>query len=200
MNKKVVIVHGWGFTPEHNWYQWLGDKLRSEGFEVIIPEMPETETPHIESWVSKLAEVAGEIDENTYFVGHSIGCSTILHYLERAPNECGGVFLVGGWMMLNEGKLAEEVKEFGPIVREIADEWIVSMQGMQFPRVRAKAPGFTVFLSEDDYYVPRKENKILFLEKLGAEVISMDGKGHFTTEDGVSEVPEVLEKMKEIIT
>src|SRR3989338_3050206 len=81
--KRIFIIHGWDFNPKMNWYPWLKKKLEKEGFKVIVPEMPNTSKPKINEWVSHLKKVIGKLDENTYFVGHSMGNQTIMRYLEK---------------------------------------------------------------------------------------------------------------------
>ena len=80
MNPRVFIVHGWGAYPQDDWIPWLKGQLEDKGCEVYNPSMPDTEHPQIETWLSFLANLVGDVDENTYFVGHSIGCQTILRY------------------------------------------------------------------------------------------------------------------------
>jgi len=61
--------------------------------------MPDTKNPHIDKWLPHLIETVGKPSENDYFVGHSLGCITILKLLEGlAENEkVGGVILVAGF-------------------------------------------------------------------------------------------------------
>ncbi|MEK7553404.1 MAG: alpha/beta hydrolase [Patescibacteria group bacterium] len=74
MNKRIFIIHSWDGYPEEGWFPWLKQELTEKGFRVQIPAMPEPAEPKIEAWVSHLAKVVGDVDENTFFVGHSIGC------------------------------------------------------------------------------------------------------------------------------
>mgnify|MGYP001569945392 CR=1 FL=1 len=74
MNKRVFLIHGWEGNPENAWFPWLKKELKARNFEVIVPEMPDTEKPEIKSWIKKLKETVGRADEETYFIGHSIGC------------------------------------------------------------------------------------------------------------------------------
>src|SRR3989344_1157111 len=83
--KRVFVIHRWSGGPEDDWRPWLKEELEAKGYEVVVPEMPETEHPQIGKWVAKIAEVVGMPDENTYFVGHSIGCQTIMRYLQTLP-------------------------------------------------------------------------------------------------------------------
>ena len=50
MKKRVFIVHGWDFNPKMNWYPWLKKELERKGFDVMVPEMPNTSEPEINAW------------------------------------------------------------------------------------------------------------------------------------------------------
>ncbi|MBI5077576.1 alpha/beta hydrolase [Candidatus Falkowbacteria bacterium] len=99
MNKRVFIAHGWDGYPEEGWFPCLKRELEVKGFEVIVPQFPDPANPRIDKWVSKFAEVVGTVDENTYFVGHSMGCQTIARYLEALPDgiKVGGAVFVAGF-------------------------------------------------------------------------------------------------------
>ena len=51
MLKRVFIVHRWGGLATDNWYQWLKTQLENPpaggGIKVHVPQMPQTDTPHI---------------------------------------------------------------------------------------------------------------------------------------------------------
>ena len=74
MKKCIIIVHQIGGSPASDWIGWATEAFREKGYEVVTPLMPDTEHPVIEKWVSHLKSVVGTVDENTYFIGHSIGC------------------------------------------------------------------------------------------------------------------------------
>ena len=82
MQKRVFIIHGWDGYPDEGWFPWLRKELELVGFEIVILSMPNPVAPEIGSWVKCLKDGVGEINENTFFVGHSIGCQTIIRYLE----------------------------------------------------------------------------------------------------------------------
>lgn len=61
--------------------------------------MPDTANPKIKEWVSELEKQVSELDENTYFVGYSIGCQTIMRYLEnKETRKIGGILFVAPWL------------------------------------------------------------------------------------------------------
>ncbi len=180
--KKVVIVHRWGENSKSDWLSWLAEELRAKGLEVMTPDMPNSGEPEIEAWVSKLGEVVGTLDEETYFVGHSIGCQTILRYLEKQNVKVGGAVFVAGWFNL-ENLEDEESKE-------IARPWIET--SIDPEKVKQVLPKSKLIISNNDPYGAFEENKTKFAE-LGAEIIVMPNAGHITAEDGFDKLPEVLE-------
>lgn len=149
-----------------------------------MPAMPNPEEPKIESWVTYLANLVGETDEHTYFIGHSIGCQTILRYLETLDNKrVGGAVFVAGWFVLSD--LETEAEKI------IGKPWIESL--IDCEKVKATTNNFVAIFSEDDQVVPLEENSKLFKEKLNAKIIIESNKGHFSGSDGVIELPSVLE-------
>lgn len=180
--KKVFIVHRWGENSKSDWLPWLAEELRAKGLEVVTPDMPETENPRIENWVGKLAEIVGAPNEETYFVGHSIGCQTILRYLEKQNVKVGGAVFVAGWFNL-ENLEDEESKA-------IARPWIET--SIDAEKIKQVLPKSVLLISDNDPYGALEENKAKFAE-LGAEIIVMPKAGHITGEDGFDKLPEVLE-------
>ncbi len=188
--KRVIIVHRWDGNPKGDWYPWLKKELEKIGFEVIVPGMPNSSEPKIEKWVSHLKKIVGKLDEETYFVGHSIGCQTILRYLEQEnfKGKIHGVVFVAGWFKLDNLENEE--------VKKIAKLWLET--SIDFNKVKQRISKLTVFLSTNDPYNCLKENESAFKEKLGAKVIIKKNKGHFTADDGINALPSVVDSIKEM--
>jgi len=88
MAKKVYLIHGWGGNDSsEGWFGWLKENLKEKGIEVIGFNMPNTDEPKIEEWLGFMKENIKNIDEETYFLGHSIGCQAILRFLEGLDND-----------------------------------------------------------------------------------------------------------------
>lgn len=188
--KRVYIIHGWDGHPKDCWLPWLKNKLGNKGFEVYIPVMPNTEEPKIDEWVGHLLSLVPDPDENTYFVGHSIGCQAILRYLEKLDNKkIGGAVFVAGWLTLTNLETKEE--------RKIADPWLKTP--IDFEKVKNNINKVIAIFSDNDPFVPLEENKKIFSEKLNAEIIIENDKGHFTGEDGIFELPIVLQELEKLL-
>lgn len=184
--KRIFIIHGWGGSSKGDWLPWLKAELAKLGHQVVVPDMPDTDEPVIEKWVGHLAGIVGEPDENTYFIGHSIGCQTILRYLETIDQPVGGAIFVSGWFNL-ENLEDEEV--------EVAKPWI-SMP-IDLEKIKKVLIKSALIISDNDPYVALEENKRKFNE-LGSEIIVLHNAGHITGEDGFTKLSEALEQFKKI--
>lgn len=104
--KTVIIIHGWGGNPDEPLLVWIDQELRKKGWNVIRPAMPNPEEPVIEDWVAKMHELADIPTEQTYFVGHSIGCQAIMRYLATLPETTA----VGRQYLLQDGLILHILK------------------------------------------------------------------------------------------
>ncbi len=182
--KKIIIVHCWSGSPEYCWYPYVKSELEKNGFEVVVPAMPDTDEPNLAKWLPKLKEVAGDVDENTYFIGHSAGCITIMRYLETLPDEkkIGGVVFVAGF---TDDLGFKELKNF-------------FTTAIDFEKIKSQARGFVDIVSDDDPFVPLDRADTL-KEKLGADIIEKHNMKHFSgavdEEESCLELPEVVDSI-----
>jgi len=188
--KTVVMVHGWGGSPNGDWFQWMKSELEKKNFKVIVPEMPNTFFPTIKEWVAKLNEIINP-DKDTYLIGHSIGCQTVMRYLEQLPiqTKIGGVIFVAGWFNLSDGTWDEKY------TKEIAKQWIETP--ISFEKIKQHTNKFLAIQSDNDPYVPL-EDKEIFKEKLNTKVVLLHNKGHMASEDGAKDLPELLKQLLEM--
>jgi len=186
MEKKVFLIHGWEGNPENCWFPWLKTELENRGFSVIVPSMPNPEAPEIKSWVNYLNSVAGETDENTYFVGHSIGCQAILRYVEQLSQDVkiGGIICVAGFFRLLYLKTEEEKK--------LAEPWLETK--IDFEKIKKHTNKIVAIFSDNDPDVDIGD-KELFEKYLGAKTIVEHNKGHFNDDAGIKELPILLEEL-----
>lgn len=190
--KTVYIIHGWDGSPNEPLHQWFKKSLEDQGFKVVIPAMPDPETPRIADWVGKINEIV-DLKDDLIFIGHSVGCQAILRYIEKlsAGVKIKGVVLIAPWMELDQ----ETVQEEGEEVVEMARPWMETP--IDFSKVKSQAEKFVAIFSDNDPYVPISQ-KDLFEKELDAEIIIEHDKGHFSEEDNISELPSVLEVIEKL--
>lgn len=186
--KRVIIVHCWDGTPEYCWYSWLKRELEAKGVEVIVPAMPETSSPMMNLWVPALADVVGKPDEETILVGHSIGCATIMRYLETLGEheKIGGAVFVAGF---TTDLGFEEIHNFFETP-------------LDFQEIRSHLPRLTAIYSDDDPFVDVKYAKILE-DELGAQTILLKRMKHFSgpvdKEESCLLLPEALDAVMNML-
>ncbi len=157
------------------------------GFQVEVPLFPDTEKPQLVKWLSHLQSVIGEPDKELFLVGHSVGCITILRYLESLPNDkkIGGVVFVAGYI----GDLGyDELKNF-------------FITPVDFRKVKSHCDKFIAIHSDNDPYVDIKFADF-FKKELGAEAIIKHNMSHFSgsieSEQACLELPDVVECVKKL--
>lgn len=165
--KRAVIVHCWGGYPNYCWYPQTKKELEAKGFQVDVPEMPDTENPKLSLWLPKLQETAPNPDEDLYLIGHSAGVITIMRYLEELDDsqKIGGVIFVAGF---TDNLGFPELKNFFE-------------EPIDFGKIKSKAKHFVAIASDNDPYVSLKFGDV-FKEKLGAKVIIKHDMKHFSGE------------------
>ncbi|KKW32214.1 MAG: hypothetical protein UY78_C0047G0010 [Parcubacteria group bacterium GW2011_GWA1_53_13] len=186
--KTVIIVHGWDGSSKKDWMPWAKEALEKTGVKVVMPDMPHSEKPEIGECVQYLSSVVGAPDKDTYFIGHSIGCQTILRYLETINTPVGGAMFVAGWFNL--------VNLDGPEAEAIAKPWIETP--MDFNKIKANLPRSIVMLGDNDPWVPYKEAKKQFEERFGSEVVVIKNGGHMTSDDGFGPFHQLVENFQKL--
>jgi hypothetical protein len=184
MKGRVFIVHGWGGSPNEAWIPETKRELERAGFSVNALKMPETNLPNPDKWTDFIKISAGKTDENTYFIGHSIGCLAILKHLQGENTKAGGCVLVAPYLAL------PSTDEDGT-VKKVHEEWRETR--LDFGKIK-NLSRFSAVFSDDDPCVPLDETKAL-MEKIGAKIIIEKGKGHFGRSDGIKSLPVVSEEV-----
>jgi uncharacterized protein len=180
MQKRAFIIHGWEGYPEEGWKPWLKNELEKKGFTVSVPAMPNSNNPNMKEWLDHLAKAVGTPDENCYFIGHSLGCITILRYIENLKDnqKIGGAVLVAGFAS-NLG-----FEELGSFFKDPID-WM---------KVKSHCRKFVAIHSDNDPYVSLHYGK-MFKENLNAELIIEHNMKHFSGDDGITTLPVALDSV-----
>lgn len=191
MRKRVFIIHGWDGYPEEGWFPWLKKELEAKGFTVFVPQLPKPDEPRINNWVPKLKEIVGSPDEQTYFVGHSMGCQTIVRYLETLSEntKIGGVVFVAGFFRHLTNLENDDV------VRSVSQEWLTAP--LNFDTVKTHLKKSIAIFSDNDPYVPI-DNKEDFANSLGSKIVIEHNKGHFSGSTSTKELPSAFDALIEI--
>ena len=182
MTGRVFVVHGYQAAPERHWFPWLAGQLAADGFAVTVVALPDSDTPQVGAWSKALAAAVGEVDAQTWFVGHSLGCITVMRYLAELPDSwsAAGVVLVAGF--------AGPLTAVPELWYFLADELDAQSAG----KVAERVPVRRMIRSDNDPFVPPEASDAL-AAALDAPVLVVPGAGHFMGSDGITEFPQVRE-------
>ncbi|MDO8561627.1 MAG: leucine--tRNA ligase [bacterium] len=172
--KRIVLLHGKGGSPEGGPKLWLKKKLEALGYEVQVPQLPNTNEPDDEEQADYV-EKHCTLDEETAIVGHSFGGIVALRLLERGV-KVKRVALVSTPF---SGKYLDG-KERPTVTAAIN-------KGFDFEKIKKQA-GFVALYDVGDHVVPISDGEA-FAERLGCYL--MRGKASESHYNGAQE-PDVL--------
>lgn len=180
--KQVYIVHGYMASTSDHWFEFIKEELRKEGVTVHILAMPDSSKPKPEAWISHLKENI-KISQDTYLIGHSLGCISLLLYLNRFPQKAAGIVLIAGFL-----QRLTDIPELDGFLEE----------QISIPALIENLPERLVIGAEDDYIVPFGHTQYL-AEALEAPIITVADGGHFLGKDNFKTFPVLLEALKTMI-
>ena len=187
--QKVLVLHGFSYTPSNAWYPSIRAELEKHGYEVIIPELPCTGGPTIESWMEYLQPYLDQLGEDDVIVGHSIGGRAALELLERSEKKIGRLVLAAPAIGIYPPERYEERLKKEP--ERVADfEFLREFvqRPIQWDHITSKVGSAVVLWSQDDRVVGKPTHNVF---PIGWNIQIIDGRGHFF----LDEQPEILDQI-----
>ncbi len=175
---KIILIHGFAATIQSNWFPWIEKKVNHElGISVQAISLPNSIKPNLHEWIESLNEEVSDPDETTLFIAHSLGCITLLKYIERLPTNViiGGIILISAF-----DERIPLIPLINPFVEKKPDYAVIT----------SKVKNIKVVSSTNDVIVPSKYTKKVAKE-LQTTLIEIPKAGHFTTQDGYTSFPEL---------
>lgn len=166
MAKRVLIIHGWGSNSREHWFLEEKERLEKMGYEVVVPDMPNTLYPKQNEWAQIIKDF--NPNEDSILIGYSLGGTAILRYLEKAVNKVGKcVFIATPIIKLGPGY--EGIENF----LETDFDW---------EKIKKSSEKLVVFNQTKDPAIPLKDGEDL-ANYIGAELVIVEGNDHFNKID-----------------
>lgn len=173
----ILIIHGIGGHAGIHWQQWLHDTLVTQGHQVVMPELPHAERPERQTWLTEITKAVGDTNlSELVIVGHSLGVTTALDFIEHVPHSIKALVSISGF-----------ATDYGAAF----NSYFLQAKTIDFKTVRANITESHVLYSDNDPYVTQAALQEVATE-LGVEPIVIHDGGHFNTESGFSEFPQLL--------
>lgn len=163
---KIFLIHGSFGNPKENWLPWLKKQFVNLGHEVYVPKFPVedyekfskkveknpktiAENQNLQNWRKVFKRFENRIDENTVFIGHSLGPAFILRVLESINKRVKAAILVSGFL----GRI-------GIPVFDIVNSTFVDTP-FNWSKIKENCREFYVISSDNDPYVPFSQTQNL---------------------------------------
>ena len=178
----VILIHGYRATPRLHWFPWAIREFKKRGYDVSAPQMPNPSKPSAKSWVKKIESVVKGKVGPVVFIGHSLGGTAILKYLESKNPK--------------DGKLVDKIiLVASPLPPRNARRNSITgfyEHALNYKRIKQNVEKIIGIYSKDDPVV-LLENAAALKKKYGAQIYLFADKGHFTSEKGVNSLDVLLE-------
>jgi len=182
--KTILILHGISGHAGIHWQQWLHDELQKQGFKVIMPNLSNSGHPNRKEWLAEVRQSIQGVDtEDLLIVGHSLGVTSALDFIEQSPTPIKALVSVSGFAI-----------DYGLEL----NSYFLQEKSIDFTKVRSHLEKTAVFYTDDDPYVTQESLKQLADALNVQATVIHGGGGHLNTERGYNEFPELLEKVMEI--
>ncbi len=181
---KVFLIHGFEGSPNGGWRPWLMTKLNEHDVWACSLSMPSPEKPILKEWLNEIKRQIGENKNDTiYLVGHSLGSTAILRYLETYDDKnIKGVILVSTPSEKNQ-------------LREI-DNFLET--DFDCETIKRRVKNVVVINGDDDPYAPALSAKRI-AEKTNGKLILIPNGKHLNDSSGFRELPECLDALLEMM-
>ncbi|WP_293933342.1 alpha/beta hydrolase [Iodobacter sp.] len=178
----TYIIHGFEASPTDHWFAWLKEQLATIDVPCHILAMPNSGTPDLQAWLTAIQQGVAVHNEDVYFVGHSLGCITVLRHLEHIQQPVGGVVLVAGF--------AEAV----PLLPQLD---AFTARPLNKLHLREGIRQRCVIAADNDASVPFALTQALS-QQLDAQFLLVKNGGHFLMSEGFTTLPVVLQELQKM--
>lgn len=166
--------------PRQDWKNSLQDRL-GEDFDVFQPRMPNGTNAQYSEWSIWFEKITKLLDDDSIFVGHSLG----------------GVFLA---KYLSENKLPKSIKALflvaAPFNDEDIDESLASFRiSNSLELCEQQVQNIYLYHSKDDEVVPFHHVNLYNEALPEATIVTFEDRGHFKQ----PEFPEIVEDIKKCV-
>ncbi|MCF2874069.1 MULTISPECIES: RBBP9/YdeN family alpha/beta hydrolase [unclassified Tenacibaculum] len=180
---KIYLIHGYTASPTSNWFPSFKKELLNENVEIIILDMPNSKEPKFKEWANHMEKMIINDSENTIFIGHSLGCVTVLNYLNsNKQKNIKGLFLISGFV---DETPIPELEEF--IQPTLDYQYIINSTKNRI-----------AISAKDDDIIPFQYSKRM-ANKLDAKFILLNEGKHFIDRDNFLDFPFLVNEVRKLI-
>jgi len=172
----IIIFHGIGGNSEENWFPWIKETIEKKGHRVIIPDFPHADKPELHEWFAHMEKYQESIDDQTIFVGHSLGGIFALRLLEKQHTPIRATFLIASVTNETDGG------EYAPLMTSF------TVPDLHLETIKKNGGKFHVLHADNDPFIPL-QNAEKLARTLGAAITIIPNGKHLNVSAGYTEFP-----------
>lgn len=166
--KNTIILHGTSGNPDLFWFPAVKRFLEVKGYDVWVPQLPNTDTPNLEDWLTYVLS-NGTFNSETILIGHSAGAQLIPTILEHLDVQIKQAILVSGYGI--------------PLRETTAHPMDDPKRVFNWSKVKEKYGQITFINSDNDPWECNDTQGRKMLDELGDGVLVIPkGQGHMGSE------------------
>lgn len=162
--ENAIILHGGYSSPKHYWFPSIKQILVKNGYDVWIPQLPDTNNPNLTSWLPFVLK-NGTFRKNTILVSHSLGSTLALSVLERLKTPIFCAILVSGF-----SKPRGDYKE--PVLQKKYD----------WKKIKSNVKDLMFINSKNDPWGCHDKQGLSLWKHLGGTLVLLENEGHMGSE------------------
>jgi uncharacterized protein len=179
---RIVVSHALEQSPEGLWYPWIKEIAIAKGLYPEIPQLPNPQRPNMKSWQEAIALVANQAPGNSILLGHSLGCVSLLHFLNSYNGKEKFPLLI----------------LVAPTIFDVGYDALKEFFGIPFQLglLKGKVKNIVVIISPADPVLKPDplQHGLILVNEADAKLVVIKKGNHFWKEDDYSELKEVIKQ------
>ena len=184
---KIYLVPRWAGNIHSDWYDSVFELIEKK-YNILFDrlEMPDWNEPDIVKSFEYLSNHVKQLNKQSYFIGHSVGCQAIIRFLtkqfeQNSDLQIGGCLFVAGWFEVD--------KPWNTL-----KPWL-DINEIDFNLISNRLNFKKLVLSDNDPFTTNYlNNKSLWEKKINSEVVIYPDRKHFNEREELNVFIEI-EKM-----
>lgn len=169
--KTAIIIHGTDASPDANWFPWLKKELEIFGYQVIVPQFPQSrerldDWNELDAWFNAFEPYRKFVSKGSILIAHSKGAVFCYHLLPTFHEKLRAVFLVAPWYAYHWYRPGKKLSTF-------------HRDPFRWDLLKDTADYFEVYQSTNDIIEPWEGEKIA--NDLAGNAVIVRNAGHFNT-------------------
>jgi uncharacterized protein len=172
--KNALFLQSWYSKITDNWYPWVKAELIKKNYIVHFPDIAEfrQDAPDLNKILVKIISL-NCVNHDSVVMGHSLGSLAAMRLAETT--KLSNLILVSAW-------------DFDDLTPNHKFFWQTKINHAQ---IIANTTIRHVIHSDNDPYITAFQAQEM-ANRLQADFTLIKGAGHFTSEDGISQIPELI--------